>query len=89
MVSSITGGIRRALLYIWVYIYGAHSILVASVAAGFVLFHATARASLDGQSDRKSILPAGLRSFEIFSSEAVSEINVALAFRGLDRFTRF
>jgi hypothetical protein len=65
MVSTITGGIRRTLLYI--------CILVASVAAGFILFHATARASLDGQSPRKSILPGGLRSFEIVPLETVAE----------------
>jgi hypothetical protein len=68
MVSTITGGFRRTLLYVC-----GSCILVASVAAGFLLFHATARASLDGQSPRKPILSGGLRSFEIVPLETVSE----------------
>src|SRR3984957_18142839 len=68
MASTITGGIRRTLLYL----YGS-LILVASVAAGLVIFRVTAQASLDGRSPRKSILAGGLRSFEIVPLETVSE----------------
>jgi hypothetical protein len=68
MASTVTGGKGPALLYV----YGPF-ILVASVAAGFVIFQATAGAPLDRQSPRKSILPGGLRSFEIVPLETVSE----------------
>jgi hypothetical protein len=68
MTSPITGGNGRTLLYV----YGPF-VLMASVVVGFVIFHGTARASLDGQSPPKSILPGGLRSFEIVPLETVSE----------------
>jgi hypothetical protein len=63
MASTITGRISNLL-----YVYGPF-ILVASVRAGSVIFHAAARASLDGQCPRKSILPGGLRSFEVVPLE--------------------
>jgi FG-GAP-like repeat len=68
MASTIRGAIRRTPFYAV-----GSLILAASVAAGFVIFHATARASLDGQSPGKSVLPGGLRSFEIVPLETVSE----------------
>jgi len=68
MACRTTGGIGPTLLYA----YGSF-ILAASIAVGLIIFHAPARASFDGQFPGKSILPGGLRSFEIVPLETVSE----------------
>jgi hypothetical protein len=66
MAFAIAGGIRRTLLY------GAF-ILVASVAAGFFVFHASTLATPSSQSKENTFKAGGLRSFEIVPLETVSE----------------
>src|SRR2546427_10111795 len=48
-------------------------VLAAFAAAGFVVFHANALATLTGQSPVESFKAGGLRSFEIVPLETVSE----------------
>ena len=66
MAFAIAGGRRRTLLY------GAF-ILVASAAAGFVVFHAPALATPGSQFKENTSKAGGLRSFEIVPLETVSE----------------
>jgi len=66
MAFAIAGGRRRTLLY------GAF-ILVASAAAGFVVFHAPALATPSSQFKENTSKAGGLRSFEIVPLETVSE----------------
>src|SRR5271167_3364217 len=66
MAFAIAGGIRRT------HLYGAF-ILVASLAAGFVVFHASTLATPSSQSKETTFKAGGLRSFEIVPLETVSE----------------
>jgi hypothetical protein len=66
MSFAIAGSIRRTLLY------GAF-VVVASVAAGFVVLNAPTLATPSSQSKESTFKAGGLRSFEIVPLETVSE----------------
>jgi hypothetical protein len=66
MSFAIAGSIRRTLLY------GAF-VVVASVAAGFVVLKAPTLATPSSQSKENTLKAGGLRSFEIVPLETVSE----------------